>query len=377
MSARDSLSARLAQADVQVGGPRPSDLRVRDERFFERVLRGGSLALGESYMEGLWECDDLPGLFERLSAWRNSRPERSYTPLRDRWQRLEQRLLNLRGRHRAREVLDAQHQLPVRLFQRMLGRSMVYSCGYWRDARDLDAAQEAKLELICRKLELRAGQSLLEWGSGFGAFARWAAQRHGCEVVGVNPSSEQLLFARRLCADLPVVFHQCDYRVPQVYAQERRFERFASIGMFEAVGWRNLRRHMELLHGLLADGALGLLHTIGDEAGSHDPWLHRYVFPNGAPPTLGQIASALKGLFEIEDLQNLGPDQARTLQAWEANFRGTWNELRDTDERFDDRFFRTWVYYLGCCQGVFRARKMQVWQIVLSKGRRETLPSVR
>lgn len=379
MRARDVLTERLAQAGVKVDGARPWDPRIADERFFGRVLRGGSLALGEAYMDGWWECDDLPAFVERLLRWRSARPSGLLRTLGARLHALRRRLLNLQGKARARQVVDAHYELPARLFERMLGRTMAYTCGYWKDTAHLDAAQEAKLELICRKLELRPGQALLEWGSGFGAFARWAAQRHGCEVVGVNLSSEQLAFARRFCEGLPVVFHQCDYRAPAEYAGGRRFDRFASIGMFEAIGRRNFRRHMELLHSLLADDALWLLHTIGDEECSSDPWLDRYIFPNGELPTLGQIADSVRGLFQIEDVHNFGPDYARTLTAWEANFRGAWPEIRGAHEAlFSERFFRMWVYYLGCCNGAFRARNMHLWQVVLSKGqRREAYRSAR
>lgn len=358
----------LAEAGVAVGGPRPWDIRVHDARIYGRVLRGGSLALGEAYMDGSWDCDDLEGLVERLVRWRHQRPLWPFLEWPRRLDDLHRRLAELQGRRRARQVVHAHYDLPSVLFEAMLGKAMAYSCAYWPQAETLDEAQQAKLDLICRKLDIRESDRVLDLGCGFGSFARFAAEHYGCSVVGVNLSSVQVAYARQFCAGLPVEIHHCDYRDVGAYVSGKTFDKIVSIAMFEAVGHRNHRRYMELVHAHLKDGGLWLLHTLGDRYCSSDPWMNRYIFPNGELPTLGQLGEAMLGLFQLEDLHNFGLDYCRTLEEWERNFRSGWPEIRRADPgRFDERFFRMWIYYLTSCRGSLRARNMHLWHLVMSK----------
>lgn len=367
-SAERFCTPLLAEAGVEVNGRRPWDIRVHDRRVFGRVLVGGSLALGETYMDGWWDCDDLDGLFERLVRWRH---RRAVSPVLE-WPRrlndLRRRLFALQTPRRSTRVVQAHYDLPPALFEIMLGKSMAYSCAYWAEADTLDEAQRAKLDLVCRKLGLRASDRVLDLGCGFGSFARFAAENYGCSVVAVNLSAVQVAYARQFCHGLPVEIHHCDYRDVDTYARGRRFDKIASIAMFEAVGHRNHRRYMELVHGLLTDGGLWLLHTLGDRYCSSDPWMNRYIFPNGELPTLGQLDTAIRGLFQLEDLHNFGLDYCRTLEEWERSFRGGWDEIRRADgRRFDERFFRMWIYFLATCRGSLRARNMHLWHLVMSK----------
>jgi cyclopropane-fatty-acyl-phospholipid synthase len=367
-SAERFCAPLLAEAGVEVNGRRPWDIRVHDRRVFARVLVGGSLALGEAYMDGWWDCDDLDGLFERLVRWRH---RRAVSPVLE-WPRrlndLRRRLFELQTRRRSTRVVHAHYDLPPALFEIMLGKTMAYSCAYWPEADTLDEAQRAKLDLVCRKLGLRASDRVLDLGCGFGSFARFAAEHYGCSVVAVNLSPVQVAYARQFCRGLPVEIHHCDYRDVDTYARGRRFDKIASIAMFEAVGHRNHRRYMELVHGLLMDGGLWLLHTLGDRYCSSDPWMNRYIFPDGELPTLGQLDAAIRGWFQLEDLHNFGLDYCRTLEEWERNFRGGWDEIRRADRRrFDERFFRMWIYFLATCRGSLRARNMHLWHLVMSK----------
>jgi cyclopropane-fatty-acyl-phospholipid synthase len=367
-SAERFCTPLLAEAGVEVNGRRPWDIRVHDRRVFGRVLVGGSLALGETYMDGWWDCDDLDGLFERLVRWRH---RRAVSPVLE-WPRrlndLRRRLFALQTPRRSTRVVQAHYDLPPALFETMLGKSMAYSCAYWAEADTLDEAQRAKLDLVCRKLGLRASDRVLDLGCGFGSFARFAAEHYGCSVVAVNLSPVQVAYARQFCRGLPVEIHHCDYRDVDTYARGRRFDKIASIAMFEAVGHRNHRRYMELVHGLLTDGGLWLLHTLGDRYCSSDPWMNRYIFPNGELPTLGQLDTAIRGLFQLEDLHNFGLDYCRTLEEWERSFRAGWDEIRRADgRRFDERFFRMWIYFLATCRGSLRARNMHLWHLVMSK----------
>jgi cyclopropane-fatty-acyl-phospholipid synthase len=229
-----------------------------------------------------------------------------------------------------------------------------------------------KLDLICRKLQLRPGEKLLEIGCGWGGLARHAAQHYGVEVVGITVSREQQSLARERCAGLPVDIRLMDYR-----DLEGKFDKLVSVGMFEHVGPKNYPAYFDAAFRLMEDDGLFLLHTIGiDETSSTtDPWIDKYIFPNGKLPSAAEIAAALDGRFLIEDWHNFGQDYDRTLMAWWERFDAAWPNL---EARYGQRFYRMWKYYLLCCAGFFRSRQGQLWQLVLSKrGRREVYRSVR
>lgn len=361
------LRRSFETAGIEIGGGRSWDPEVHDRRVYSRVATRGSIGLGESYMDGQWDCADLGEFFRRLLSWRNRHPSDWSLRLPSLALDAAFALVNLQTRKRSRQVIDAHYDLPAPLYRMMLGPSMAYSCAYWKDSATLDEAQDAKLDLICRKLELQPGHRLLDLGCGFGSVARHAAVHYGCEVVAVTLSGEQARFARLHCAGLPVEIHVCDYRDVGAYSIGRRFDRIANIAMFEAIGRRNARRFMEIVHQLLAPGGLWLLHSIGAEREGADPWLHRYIFPNGELLGLHRIHAATQGLFQAEDLHSFGLDYAPTLAAWRTNFLAHWDAIRALDpQRFTERFRRMWVYYLECCRGAFLARNMHLWQIVMS-----------
>ncbi len=355
---RQGLEHLLQKVDVQLDGDRPWDPQVHDDRLYDRVLSEGSLALGEAYMDGWWDCRRLDQLFYRvLRARLDQQIGWSWWML---WSIVKAFLLNRQSASRAYEVGEEHYDRGNDLFRHMLDDRMIYSCGYWRRANALDAAQEAKLDLICRKLTLEPGTRVLDIGCGWGGFAEYAASKYGVEVVGVTISEEQVSAARDRCADLPVQIRLQDYR-----DVEGTFDRIVSIGMFEHVGHKNHRMYMETVRERLATDGLSMLHTIGSDA-SHavtDPWIDKYIFPNGLLPSAQQITQAAEGLFVIEDWHNFGPDYDRTLMAWARNFEESWEVLSD---RYSDRFFRMWRYYLYQCAGAFRARRNQLWQVVLA-----------
>jgi cyclopropane-fatty-acyl-phospholipid synthase len=355
---RDAIEALLTPVDIRIGGDRPWDLRVHNERFYRRALADGALGLGESYVEGWWDCDAVDELFVRLSR---IDPRVVPMPRAAQWQALQDRFLNRQRPSKAARDVSRHYDLGNDLFTAMLGRTMAYSCGYWKDATDLDQAQEAKLELVCRKLGLVAGQRVLDIGCGWGSFVRHAATRHGVEALGVNMSREQAAWGSDWCAGLPVEIRQQDYRELQ-----GRFDHIVSIGMFEHVGPRNYDAFFEVARRCLADDGLFLLHTIGTNRRSRgvDTWTKKYIFPGSSQPTLGEIGRAVEGRFVIEDVHNFGPDYDPTLMAWCANFQAAWPGLRPA---YGDAFFRQWTYFLRSCAGSFRARRNQLWQVVLSK----------
>ncbi len=352
------LQELLERADIEVNGDRPWDPQVHDDRLYRRVWTGGSLALGEAYMDGWWDCEALDQLFYRVLRTRLDREVgRSWRHL---WIAVKAFFTNRQSPDRAQEVGEEHYDRGNDLFRHMLDDRMVYSCGYWRRADSLDEAQTAKLDLICQKLDLEPGMRVLDIGCGWGSFAEYATQEYGAEVIGITISKEQAEHARDRCEDLPVEIRFQDYR--EVH---ERFDRIVSIGMFEHVGHKNHRTYMETVRRCLADNGLSMLHTIGNSSSSPvtDPWIDKYIFPNGLLPTARQITEAAEDLFVIEDWHNFGPDYDRTLRAWARNFESSWDTLSD---RYSERFFRMWRYYLYQCAGAFRARRNQLWQIVLS-----------
>ena len=242
----------------------------------------------------------------------------------------------------------------------MLGERLIYSCAFWEHAASLDEAQEAKLDLVCRKLGLQPGMRVLDIGCGWGGAARYAAERYQVEVVGITVSQEQVRLAREMCRGLPIEIRYQDYR-----SLEEPFDRILSVGMFEHVGPRNYVTFMDVVRRCLKENGLFLLHTIGTQQTTKrcDPWIGRYIFPNSKLPSAREICAAMEGHFILENWQNFGADYDRTLMHWFRNFQENWSWLRD---RYDERFFRMWKYYLLSCAGVFRARANQLWQIVLS-----------
>ena len=353
------LQSILDPADVRLNGDRPWDLTVHDGRFYGRVVRDGSLGLGESYMDGWWDCDALEEFFFRVLRARvhtRVRPGFSaFTAL------AAAHLTNRQRRSRAFEIGERHYDLGNDLFELMLDSRMIYSCGYWERANTLDEAQEAKLDLICRKLRLRPGMRLLDIGCGWGGLIRYAAEQFGTECVGITVSREQLEHARASMKGLPVEVRLQDYRELQ-----EPFDAIVSVGMFEHVGNRNYRTFMEVAQRCLPPEGVLLLHTIGSNKSrsATDPWIDRYIFPGGVIPSVRQIAEAAEGLLVVEDWHSFGPHYHRTLVAWHENFVSRWPEIAD---RYGERFYRMWRYYLQSTAGGFRARHNQLWQIILSK----------
>lgn len=358
-SGRKTVKDLVGRAGITIDGDEPHDIQVRDDRFFRRLLRDGSLGLGESYVDGWWDAEAVDETIRRiLDAGLRERASRS---LRVVLLSLGVRVLNLQGRGRARDNARDHYERGIELFRAMLDQRMVYSCGCWRQADSLDEAQEAKLDLVCRKVGLREARTLLDIGCGWGGLVRYAAERYGVRAVGVTVSPEQAEVAREACGDLPVEIRVQDYR-----DVDGSFDAVVSVGMFEHVGPKNHDEYMDAVDRCLAPGGVSLLHTIaGNRQTRHiDPWIHRYVFPGAHLPTLAEIVDAAGERFVVEDVHNLGPDYDRTLMAWHRNFESAWPRLRD---RYDERFRRMWRYYLLVCAGAFRARDLQVFQVVLTR----------
>lgn len=359
MTSKQLIEQLLPYADIQINGKRSWDIQVHNENFYKRVIREESLGLGESYMDGWWDVSALDQFFYKILHARLEKQFRKEHNLI--FHLAKEKFLNPQRKSKAFEVGEKHYDLGNKLYEAMLDKCMVYTCGYWKDAKNLGDAQVAKLDLVCRKVGLRKGMEVLDIGCGFGGFAKYAAEKYGVSVVGISVSKEQTSYAKKVCKGLPIEFQLKDYRdITGIY------DRIVSIGMFEAVGSRNFRTFMKSVYDHLKEDGLFLLHTIGthDKKGSIDAWLNKYIFPNGELPTMQGIAKSFEGLYVMEDWHNFGADYDKTLMSWFYNFDKNWNTLK---KDYDERFYRMWKYYLLVCAGSFRARKNQLWQIVLSK----------
>ncbi|HKK47225.1 MAG TPA: cyclopropane fatty acyl phospholipid synthase [Balneolaceae bacterium] len=357
---KKTIQDLLYAADVKINGDRPWDIQVHNDGLYSRVLKQGSLGLGEAYMDRWWDAEKLDKFFNHiLKANLEEKFSLSWPMV---WTFFKSWVQNPQSEEKSFEVGEHHYDTGNDLFEAMLDKRMVYTCGYWIDgAETLDEAQENKLDMVCQKLQLESGQRVLDIGCGWGSFAKYAAEKYDVEVVGVTVSKEQQQLALERCEGLPVEIRLQDYR-----RLDEHFDAIVSLGMFEHVGVKNYRTYMKVASRCLKDDGLFVLHTIGgnESVRNTDPWIEKYIFPNSMIPSVRQIGLAIEDLFVMEEWDNFGPHYDRTLMIWYDNFKQHWNQLK---EHYSDRFYRMWEYYLMCSAGSFRSRKNNQWQIVLSK----------
>ncbi len=354
-----SVQKLISHAGIKINGPDPWDIKVHNERFYGRFLSGGSLALGESYMDGWWDVEKLDEFFNKIFSSKIEKKIRISIPAISLF--LRATILNTQNKIRAKKVAKEHYDLSHELYESFLDPYNQYTCGYWEKSKNLNDAQEAKLHLICKKLKLSPKDKVLDIGCGWGGFAKFASKNYKCHVTGITISDEQFKYAEKDCQGLPVKIIKLDYR-----DLKGKYDKILICGMLEHVGYKNYKTLMKIIHKSLKDDGLFLLHTIGKNTSSTigDPWIDKYIFPNGMFPSVKQIGDSIEGLFIMEDWHNFGADYDKTLMAWFENFEKNWSKIK---KNYDKKFYRMWKYYLLVFAGSFRSRKNQLWQLVLSK----------
>jgi cyclopropane-fatty-acyl-phospholipid synthase len=357
-----SFARILARADIKINGSRPWDMTVRNPSFYNKVMAKGDLGLGESYMDGDWDCKALDEFFYRFLSKGLDKRKRTLPEI---FISLRSRLINVQSKSGSRKVARQHYDLSPELYESFLDPYNQYTCGYFKNTKDLNKAQEQKLDLICKKLMLKKGDRVLDIGCGWGGFAKFAAKKYGVHVTGISISKEQVKYAKEFCKGLDVEIRLQDYRDVR-----DKFDKILICGMIEHVGYKNYRNIMEVVNRNLKPGGLFLLHTIARHnsvtSSADMAWLSKYIFPNSMLPSAKQITSAAEGLFILQDWQNFAPYYDKTLMAWHGNFTKNWPKIK---HNYDERFYRMWTYYLLLCAGTFRAGKLlNLWQIVFSKG---------
>jgi cyclopropane-fatty-acyl-phospholipid synthase len=350
-------------ADIEIGGTRPGDIRVHDQRFYERTLRDASIGFGEAYMDDWWETDALDVTIDKIM--RANLKQKIQGSWKLKALTVKALLLNLQAKTRSGASVEAHYDIGNDLYTRMLDERMVYTCAYWKNATTLQEAQNAKLDLVARKVGLAPGMRVLDLGCGWGGMASWAAEKYGCSVLGVTLSKDQVALGNELWGPkgkkLDVELRLMDYRDVR-----GTFDRVISIGMMEHVGPKNYRDMMQVIHRNLAEDGVALIHTIANNRSLRHgtPFIEKYIFPNAVAPSLAQMGRAMEGLFVPEDMHNIGPDYDPTLMAWWENFDRTYGEIQ---HRYDRRFYQMWKFYLLAAAGAARSRDGQLYQVVMTK----------
>ena len=370
MKSREFVEKILASADIKINGSRPFDIQIKNEKFYDRIMAKGTLGLGESYMDGWWECQALDEMIFRLLRVEDSKAvSKNLTNI---LHVLRSKVLNLQTEAKSKKVAENHYNLGNDLYMAFLDPYNQYTCGYFKETDDLNKAQEQKLDLICRKLQLKKTDKVLDIGCGWGGFAKYASEHYGCHVTGISISDEQIIYAKDYTKGLPVEILHCDYR-----KLTGMYDKMVSVGMFEHVGYKNYRTFMEVARKHLNKDGIFLLHTLGrnDSGTVVEPWIEKYIFPNSMAPSPAQIAKAFDGLFVMEDWQNFGQYYYKTLMSWWKNFEKNWPEI---SSKYDQSFYRMFRYYFLSCAGAFKARDIQLWQVVFSpSGVLEEYKSVR
>lgn len=357
---KDQAQRILDLVDVKIDGTRPWDIKIHNPSVYKRVFAEGTMGLGESYMDGWWDVEALDQLVERVIKIQTDKKVLTPSFVFD---VVKAKFFNRQKKSRAFEVGKKHYDVGNDLYKIMLGRRMVYTSGYWEKAQTLDEAQEAKLELICKKINLERGMTILDIGCGWGSFAKYAAEKYEAKVVGITVSKEQVELSKELCAGLPVEIKLLDYRDLDT---KQKFDRVVSIGMIEHVGPKNYKKYFEIIKNCLKDDGLFLLESFSCYWGTaqNDPWSDKYIFPNGSIPQVGQIVKVTEKIFVLEDCHNFGADYDKTILVWYHNFVTNWDKIKNN---YSERFFRMWSYFLLSFAGLFRSRSVQNWHIVFSK----------
>jgi cyclopropane-fatty-acyl-phospholipid synthase len=347
---------------------------VLDPGFWPAVALGGSVGAGEAYMDGLWRCDDLVGLVRLLL--RNRRVldgmegglARLSAPLRALLHRLRRNT-----RTGSRRNIAAHYDLGNAFYRLWLDETLMYSCAVFeRPDMSLAEASTAKLERICRKLDLKPGDRVLEIGTGWGGFALHAAGRYGCHVTSVTLSREQCDLARRRAADAGLA-DRVEVLLTDYRDLAGEYDKLVSVEMVEAVGAEYLETYFRQCSRLLKPEGAMLLQaiTIADQryeqALREVDFIQRHIFPGGFLPSVTALTAAMTRRSDLRTvhLEDIGPHYAETLARWRASFLGQLDRVRALG--FDERFIRMWDFYLCYCEGGFRERDIGTVQMLLAK----------
>ncbi|MBF2003020.1 MAG: class I SAM-dependent methyltransferase [Synechococcales cyanobacterium M58_A2018_015] len=358
----------------QTGSNRPLHLIIRNPNTYNRLLAFGTLGFCEAYMDGWWDEEndnlvELIGLFHRSNVYAKARDRVTFSlALKIITQRLRTVPILIQN---SRKNVQHHYDLGNDFYQQFLDPTLTYSCGYRLQETDsLEQMQLQKYELICRKLALQPGESLIDIGCGWGGMLIYAAEHYGISGTGVTLSEPQAMLARErieqrgLSDRLTIIV--ADYREVQ-----GQYDKFVSIGMFEHVGKGNFATFMQKASDLLTANGIGLLHTIVTQSSERNgAWVDKYIFPGGYAPQLHELTQELwAAKLAVAHCENLKPHYAETLKRWADNFTRNRATIASLDLRYNERFLRMWYLYLQSFEASFRYGGLHVYQLLFYKGK--------
>lgn len=367
MYSRKIINQLATLADINLN----TNIIINDEIFYDRVFQDESLGLGESYMMGWWDAGNitLDEFFFRIgkAELKEKLIQLSYYSrfkLGLVW--LYNYLFPVKTIEDSKVVALKHYDLDKEIYEAML-EPMVYSCGYFINPSDtLKQAQNNKMELIKQKLKIKPGMRILDIGCGWGELAAFLG-KDNIYVDAITISNEQYKYAKDKFENEYIAFYLSDYRE---FKPSYKYDAIVSVGMFEHVNSNNYVEFMEIVYDLLKPEGLFLLHTISSNKTVvvPDRWINTYIFPNSCLPTLAQIAKSSENFFVTEDVHNFGSHYDKTLMCWYNNFVTNFDKLNEKlSKPLGKVFYRMWTYYLLSCAGTFRARKIQLYQVVMAK----------
>ena len=349
----------LKQADIKINGKRPWDMNIHNDKFFSKLLHKGSIALGESYVDGWWDCKAIDRCIFRML--RSGIIKKLNIPFIDKLRSIEATIFNLQSVSKAKKNASFHYDWGYDLFESTLDKHMNYSCGYFKNVKNLEQAQIAKMDLIGKKLKLKPGMKILDIGCGWGGIAKYIAKKHNVHVTGITPSKKQFDYAKKHNKIKNTKFLLQDYR-----HHKGQYDRIICIEMMSHVGYKNHRAFMEILSKNLKKDGLILLQVISSSISTKktDPWIDKYMFPGVVLTSAKQIADAAEGLFYIQDWHNLNKDYHKTIMWWVKNFDKNYSKIK---HNYDERFYRAFRWYLLCASSTVLTQGNHLYQIVFSR----------
>ena len=344
------------------------DIIVTNNDFYKKVLQNGELGLGESYMDGDWFSNNLQStlliLIKNQVKIENEIKNKSFNFCLFNLKIFLRSLLPSNTIVSSRKNISMHYDIGNDLYIKMLDKNMQYTCAYYyKPNMTLDEAQEAKLHLIAKKINLQKGERVLDIGCGFGTAAAFFAKNYEVTVVGVTLSKEQVNYFKEHVNNPNVEIRNQDYRLLNK-SEDGMFDKIYSIGCFEHLGIKGHHLFYDKCYELLKNNGTMLLHTISgaDRYNPQSPWINKYIFPEVDIPHVCYFTKPNSDKWQLQDYQNIGMSYAKTLQAWSDNI-GNWEDL----ENYDSRFKNMWKFYLDSCIAAFKARKIHLSQCVYFK----------
>ncbi len=361
------LKGLLKGTGITINGSNPWDIKINYNYIvplYYRIIRYHSLGLGEAYMDKWWTCESPEDFYTKLLQ---SNKEKELKNLRTFMAFLKSYFFNLQSGKGSHSVIEKHYNLPVKVYESFLDNYNQYTCGYFKNTEDANIAQIKKMDLICKKLQLKETDTLLDIGCGWGGFAKYAAETCHCNVVGITLSEEQAKYARNFTKGLPVEIIVKNYKELKTLGKGS-FNKVSCIGMIEHVGYKNYRKFMKLVNYILSDNGIFLLHTISSPISNidTDPFIGKYIFPNSMIPSGHQILKSVDHLFDINDLHDFGSNHyEKTLMFWLDKFKKNFKSIESNV--FDKRFYRMFETYFAMSIASFRTEKNLLYQYVFSK----------